>query len=225
MGRSKDAQVVSFRTLSGVIASAGFASGDRFVVGHWTESPLGPITDLMWATPAGERRLLASTEEISGFVSAVYGFDRTDVAPLECHVDDHHLDLSASALALELHLTAGPGWRIPFRRPAWFTRWVEAPVARRLLGVRTYGVSPSGVREWYRADVYRPVVDGHAAVSGRDLGELRPLDPPVRFGFSEPPRRPSMVWVRPLLHDPSGALDRLLSPGRRPAPLSRRGRG
>ncbi len=168
----------------------------------------------MWATPEGERRLVGSTEEVATFVSAVYGFDRTDVSPLLCDVDDHRLDLSAPGLDLELQLRAGPGWRIPFRRPAWVTRWVEAPVARRLLGVRTYGVSPSGVREWYRADVYRPVVEARASLDGRDLGELRPLDPPVGFGFSEPPRRPSMVWVRPLLHDPSGALDRvLLGPG------------
>jgi hypothetical protein len=173
----------------------------------------------MWATPAGERRLVTSTEEVAGFVSAVYGFDRTDVSPLHCDLDDRRLDLSAPGLGLELELRSGPGWRIPFRRPAWFTRWVEAPVARRLLGVRTYGVSPSGVREWYRADVYRPVVDARASVGSRDLGALRPLDPPVRFGFSEPPRRPSMVWVRPLLHDPSGALDRVLLP---PAPPPRR---
>lgn len=199
-------------------------SGDRFVVGHWTDSPLGPITDLMWATPQGERRLLASTEEVTGFVSAVYGFDHVEVAALDVDADDHRLDLSAPDLGLELHLRAGPGWRIPFRRPAWFTRWVEGPVARRLLGVRTYGVSPTGVREWYRADVYRPVVEARASVEGRDLGQLRPLDPPVRFGFSEPPRRPSMVSVRPLLHDPSGALDRLLGPpARAPAPRPRRG--
>ena len=179
------------------------------------------MTDLMWATPAGERRLVASTDEVAAFVSAVYGFDRTDVSPLDCHVDDDRLDLSAPGLEVELHLRAGPGWRIPFRRPAWFTRRVEAPVARRLLGVRVYGVSPSGVREWYRADVYRPVVEARASVGGRDLGGLRPLDPPVRFGFSEPPRRPSMVWVRPLLHDPSGALDRVLAGG----PPPRRGPG
>ena len=169
------------------------------------------MTDLMWATPDGERRLVASSEEVSAFVSAVYRFDRTEVADLQCEVDDHRLDLYAPDLGLELHLQAGAGWRIPFRRPAWFTRWVEAPAARRLLGVRTYGVSPTGVREWYRADVYRPLIDARGWADGRDLGELRPLDPPVGFGFSEPPRRPSMVWVRPLLHDPSGALSRSFS--------------
>ncbi len=159
----------------------------------------------MWATPAGERRLVASTEEVATFVSAVYGFDRTDVSPLHCHLDDHRLDLSAPELGLELHLAAGPGWRIPFRRPAWFTRWVEGPIAHRLLGVDTYGVSPSGVKEWYRAVSFRRIVAGWASIDGRDLGRLRPIDPAAGFGFSEPPRFPSMVGVEPLLEWPRRA--------------------
>jgi hypothetical protein len=54
-------------------------------------------------------------------------------------------------------------------------------------------------------------VRGSAAVDGVDLGDLRPVDPPVRFGFSDPPRRPSMVTVRPRLVDPSGRLGDVLA--------------
>ena len=35
--------------LAGVIGAAGFASGDRVVVGHWHRSPIGPMSDVMWA--------------------------------------------------------------------------------------------------------------------------------------------------------------------------------
>jgi hypothetical protein len=195
------------------------------VVGHWQSSPLGPVTDLMWATPGGERRLVAPSPEVAAFVAAVYRFDRTDVTALDGGLDEWHLRVAAPDLGLELSLEAGPGWRIPFRRPPSFTRWVEAPVARRLLGVRAYGVSPSGVREWYRADAYRPVIAGRASLCGRELGPVEPLDPPLGFGFSEPPRRPSMVSVRPLLEDRSGVLAAVLPPpGPPPAPAGRRRR-
>lgn len=60
-----------------------------------------------------------------------------------------------------------------------------------------------------RADEYRPVVTGSASVGGADLGPLSDFDRPGRFGFSEPPRRPSIVVVRPRLVDPTGRLDRL----------------
>jgi hypothetical protein len=70
------------------------------------------------------------------------------------------------------------------------------------MGVETYGVSPTGVEEWYQATAWRPVVSAHAVVAGEDLGALSPVDPPCRFGFSEPPRRPSLTQVRPLLRFP-----------------------
>jgi hypothetical protein len=137
-----------------------------------------------------------------------------EVVAIEGWLHQRSLRLSAGGLLLELR--AGPGWRLPFARlrTPWVTRWVEGPVARAALGVRTYGRSPSsGVREWYRADEYRPVVTASAFVDGGDCGGLVPFsaDAPAGFGFSEPPRRPSMVRVRPLLHDPSGRLDAVLA--------------
>jgi hypothetical protein len=123
---------------------------------------------------------------------------------------------------LVLSMTGGRGWRLPLhRRPAWVTRWLEAPLAAALLGVRAYGVSPTGVREWYRADEWRPVAAACASIAGQDLGPLAPaLAPPVGFGFSEPPRRPSMVRVRPLLQDPSGRLDAVVAAARATAPAT-----
>ena len=172
------------------------------MVGTWSTSPLGCLDDLMWARPDGRRLLLASTMEAVRYVSGVYGFDEVVVSPLRVDLGGRFLDLQAPGLGLELHLAAGRALAVPWPRPAWFTRWVEGPVARRLLGVNTYGVSPSGVREWYRAVSIRRVTSGWASVDGQDLGRLGPIDPPAGFGFSEPPRFPTMVGVHPLLEDP-----------------------
>jgi hypothetical protein len=79
---------------------------------------------------------------------------------------------------------------------------VEGPIARAALGVRTYGTSAKGVREWYRADGYRRLAFARARLDGVDLGAMAAVDPPCRFGFSEPPRRPSWVEVRPRLEGP-----------------------
>ena len=156
----------------------------------------------MWARPDGRRLLVAATEEGADYVSGVYGFDEVVVGPLRVTLDGRFLHLRAAGLGLELHLTGGRAVALPWPRPAWFTRWVEAPIARRLLGVNTYGVSPSGVQEWYRAVSFRRILAGWASIDGRDLGRLGPIDPPAGFGFSEPPRLPSMVGVHPLLEQP-----------------------
>lgn len=191
----------------GSICSAAFASGDRFVVGHWHTSPLGAVTDVMWARPGGERVLLAPTPEVADFVGRVYGFDRVEVAEVSITFDGRRLVLRAGEVGLDMQ--GGPGWRVPLARlrPPWFTRWVETWIAWPLLGVRTYGVSRTGVRQWYRAEEYRPVVEARATLGGTDLGALRRFDMPVGFGFSGPPRRPSMVKLRSLIVDPRRPLD------------------
>lgn len=181
------------------------------MVGSWAASPIGAFTDVFWATPLGERVLLVGTDRAARFVSAVYGFDRVDVVPMHAVQQPTTLDVEAGPVRLRLE--AGPGWRIPLGRlrPPALTRWVEGPLARLILGVNTFGVSPSGVREWYAADEYRRVTDGEAWVDERALGPLHPGWTTAGFGFSEPPRAPAMVRVRPLLHDPSGALDAVLT--------------
>ena len=195
----------------GTIFSAGFASGDHFVVGRWDRSPIGPMADVMWARPDGERVLLVPTQGAGDFITAVYRFHRVEVVPFAVGTGAVTLDLAAGDVAL--HLRGGRGWRLPLARlrSAWFTRWLEAPLARALLGVRTYGRSPTGVREWYRADEYRRLVEGRATLAGTDLGDLRPRGGRLGFGFSEPPRQPAMVRVRPLLIDPTGRLDRVVA--------------
>ena len=173
----------------------------------------------MWARPDGRRLLLASTEAAVGYVSGVYGFDEVVVSPLRVDLRGRFLHLRAPAIGLELHLAGGRALTVPWPRPAWFTRWVEGPVARRLLGVNTYGVSASGVQEWYRAVSIRRIMAGWGSLDGRDLGQLGPIDPPAGFGFSEPPRFPTMVGVHPLLEWPAARSEG------RSGPHSRRERG
>jgi hypothetical protein len=164
---------------------------------------VGPLDDLMWARPDGRRVLVAGTEEGAAYVSSVYGFDEVAVGPLRVRLDGRHLSLHAPGVGVELHLTGGRfAVALPWARPAWFTRWVEGPIARAAFGVETYGLSPSGVQEWYRAVSLRRVVAGWASRDGRDLGRLGPVDPRAGFGFSEPPRFPSMVGVHPVLEWP-----------------------
>jgi len=164
----------------------------------------------MWARPDGTRVLLVARREVGELISAVYRFDRVECVALDADWDGPTLRVRAPDLTLTV--TTGRAWPIPLARlrsrPA--VRWIEAPVARRLLGVRTFGTSPTGVFEWYRADRYQAVVEGRASVGGDDLGSLCSFDRPTGFGFSEPPRRPSVVRVRPLLVDPAGALEQVL---------------
>jgi hypothetical protein len=71
------------------------------------------------------------------------------------------------------------------------------------MGVVTYGVSPHGVEEWYQATAWRPLAAASGSVEGEDLGPMADIDPPCRFGFSEPPRRPSITEVAPALRFPT----------------------
>jgi hypothetical protein len=135
--------------LSGWICSAGFASGDRFVVGVWEQSPIGPINDIMHALPDGTRRLFAPDQRTAQFVTEVYAFDRVETVPVRAEWRDRTLEIGAGELALSV--TTGRPWPLPpgSLRPAWFTRTVEGPLARVLVRVRTYGVARGGIREWY----------------------------------------------------------------------------
>ncbi len=73
---------------------------------------------------------------------------------------------------------------------------MEGPIARLLLDVETFGVSPTGVNEWYRSTGFRLVRAAHAAVAGNDLGAWGPARPALRVGFGEAPRFASIVELR-----------------------------
>lgn len=76
------------------------------VVGHWDASPIGLMTDVMWAKPDGTRVLLADRAETAAFVSAVYDFDDVQVVPFAVCRGATSLDVVAGPL--EVSLRAGP---------------------------------------------------------------------------------------------------------------------
>lgn len=190
-------------TVRGTISSAGFPSGDRFVVGHWPVSPVGPMGDVMWGTPEGKRILLAPSDAVAEFVTSIYDFDEVRVGPLTTDSDGRVT--TAKGFGLDLRLVGGRKVPVPFPRPLSITRWVEAPIARALMGVETFGTSNRGATEWYQTRGWRWVEDGHAILDGRDLGGPGVVEPPLEVGFSEPPSRPSVVDVHVTIDLPEPA--------------------
>jgi hypothetical protein len=186
----------------GEIAGLGTASGHRFVIGRWVESPYGAFADVMHESPQGHRTLRAPSTTVADFVAATYRFDEVVVAPVVATRAGGALVVSTGDL--HLRLTAGGrtaiGWclravpRPVARSPLWST--LVDPIARvAMSGVRTRGTAGNGRREWYGATDQHRLDAVDAVLDGRDLGMLTDVWPPVRFGFSSTPRRPSVVSV------------------------------
>lgn len=187
----------------GTISSVGFRSGDRFVVGCWPHSPVGPLADVMWVSVDGCRRLMTDTDEGAAFITSIYEFDEVEVAPLTVVAQRAATLVSTERIRLALR----GGWLrpVPFRRPRAFTRVIEAPIARRLMGVECYGTSPRGAHEWYQTTGWRWVLDATGELDGHDLGPPTTLRPALGVGFSDPPARPSIVRVRVAIEHPGAA--------------------
>lgn len=186
----------------GAIAGFGTSSGSRFVVGRWSTTPWGPFADVMVEQADGHRMLLAPDERVAGFVQATYSFDEVVRAPVLVedtadgwHVESDPLDVR---LVLGRRTALGRLLRLVPRPVATAPWWAGAvdPIARvTLRGVRTRGSARTGRREWYAAtDVHAiPAVSG--TWCGQPVGALRPVDPPVRFGFSSTPASPVVTNV------------------------------
>ena len=206
MERQRGRRMPVIETLRGSITSVGFASGHRFVIGDWRDSPIGPFADLMWAQPDGHRVLLAEPAAAAHIVS-VYPFDEVRDQAVRAERNGRIYTVRSDGLKLEMKIGLAT-LRLP-PRPRSFTATVENWCARKLLDVRTHGTSPTGVVEWYRTRSARRVVTATASLEGVDLGALTPLDRPLGFGFTDPPRQPSHVKLRVDLQRPEcGQPDR-----------------
>lgn len=188
---------------TGAIAGVGSTSGVRFVVGRWVTSPLGAFADVMVEDASGHRTLLAPSDAVADFVQQTYAFDEVCQTPVSVAVTGAGWDVRA-----EGHLTAylRLGRRMPLgwllravppplaASPAWAT--AIDPVARVVMrGVRTRGTAREGRREWYGATDLHSVTGLEGSWRGSPLGELAPVDPPCRFGFSSTPTRPGVTSV------------------------------
>ncbi|MEO5901690.1 MAG: hypothetical protein ABIR68_16400 [Ilumatobacteraceae bacterium] len=191
----------SRQRLVGEICGLGTEIGTRLVIGRWTSTPYGPFADVMVELAGGRRLLLAPNAEIAELITALYEFDEVIVEPVVAERASDRLRIAAGPLLAEVTIGARDalGWclRATPRRIATSTAFAAAvdPIARIVLrGVRTRGRT-SGGQEFYGATDRHRVTAVRATWDGNDLGELRPVDPPVRFGFSSTPKRPSIVEV------------------------------
>ena len=196
---------------TGRIAGWGTAAGTRFVLGAWQDSPLGAFADVMVERPDGERLLLAPTAEVAEFVGSTYTFDTTVLVPVRVTTADRPLARTPTSTGQTWRLEAGPltarlhvGPRPALGRvlrlvpralataPA-LTR-VTDPVARVVLrGVRTRGSAGGNRTEYYGAHDLHRLTAVETRWEGEDLGPLRPIEPPVRFGFGSSPHDPSVT--------------------------------
>jgi hypothetical protein len=187
---------------TGRIAGVGSTSGTRVVVGRWDASPWGAFADVMLEDASGHRVLLAPDERVRDFVAATYSFDEQVLEPVAVSDTADGWVVSTPSLTLRLvvggrtPLGAALGL-VPARvatSPAWCS--LVDPVARvAMRGVRTRGTAGNARREWYGATSVSAVTGLSGQWRGRPLGDLAPVDPPCRFGFSSTPRRPSVTSV------------------------------
>jgi hypothetical protein len=194
--------MVTEHRFSGRIAGFGTSSGTRIVVGIWTESPLGPFTDLMLEDASGHRTLLAPSDEIAEFVSSTYSFDDVRVTPITTRRVDGGLAVAAGDLSVRMRVgglsTLGRLLRVVPSLVATNPVWLRVidPVASRLVaGVHTAGTSGNGRQEFYGVTLIRALDDVVATRAGESLGAMTPLHPPVTFGFGSAPSAPSIVDV------------------------------
>ena len=198
----------------GRIAGVGSTSGIRVVVGWWQDSPYGTFADAMVEQADGHRMLLAPTEQVADLVSTTYTFDEVRVEPVAVtdEVRPGHWEFTSPSLALTLEV----GARMPLGHllrlvpaavsasPAFAT--AVDPVARVVLrGVRTRGQARAGRREYYGARDMHAVTSVRGVLDGIPLGDLGPVDPPCRFGFSSTPRAPSVTDVVTTIGHVSGS--------------------
>ena len=171
------------------------------VIGRWTSSPFGAFADAMVESAAGHRTLIAPNDDVAALIGELYDFDAVATAAIVTERSPRRLRFAGGPLHAELTVGGRDalGWclaAVP-RRVATSPGWAIAidPVARLVMrGVRTRGRTAGG-REFYAATDRHRLTAVRATWEGADLGELRAVDPPVRFGFSSTPKRPSIVGV------------------------------
>ncbi|OUZ08382.1 hypothetical protein BHE97_13670 [Aeromicrobium sp. PE09-221] len=186
----------------------GTTSGTRIVAGVWDQSPFGRFCDVMVEEPSGHRTLLAPDTEIADFIAETYTFDSIDIAPVTVTVDHALWAVRHRALTLDWQigrrrLLGGLLRTVParLRHSESWARVID-PAARLVQpGVRTHGTAGNGRVEWYAAHDLHVLVAATGTWRGASLGTLAPLTPPVSFGFSSAPRRPSLTRVTSVIRD------------------------
>ena len=185
----------------GEIAGTGTASGVRLVIGAWSTSPLGTFADAMVEDADGRRVLVAPSNAVAAYVSSVYSFDEVVVTPVGIVRTPAGLALRCSLLSVELAIgerdLLGRLLHSLPRALSTSPRWASAvdPICRVVLrDVRTRART-SGADEFYGASDRHHLTRVSAMWRGSDLGPMADVEPPVRFGGSSAPRKPSIVAI------------------------------
>lgn len=185
----------------GQIAGVGTTSRTRIVIGRWDDSPLGSFSDAMVERGDGHRLLLAPSADVARFIAATYAFDEIRVERFATQVLPHGWQVRSESL--ELDLTFGGSTLlgrlvgvVPDRIAIapWWCAMTDVIARIALHGVRTAGETRER-REWYGATGNRRVAAASGTFDGVDLGDLAPVDPSPRFGFSSTPATPSVTDV------------------------------
>jgi hypothetical protein len=187
----------------GHIAGIGTVSGLRAVVGIWHRSPFGAFSDVMVQQPSGHRLLLAPTAEVAGFISDTYSFDEVRVLDVSAVLADGALTVDAGPLTIKAGIGArtllGTALQAVPRQLAVHPRWLGAigPLAALTApGTRTSGTAGNGKREYYGVTDLHHLTSAVVRWEGADAGRLADIRPPVTFGFSSVPPRPTLARVR-----------------------------
>lgn len=152
-----------------------------------------------------QRARVAAFACVAEEVAATYVFDDVVVMPVRvtCDAGARRWCVRAGPLAADVTLGGRTAVghllallpRAVARSRAFAT--VADPVAGLLVpGVRTVGSAGGGRREWYGATGQYGVVHVDGTWNGEPVGELLPTVPPVRFGFSSVPSRPTVTALR-----------------------------
>lgn len=186
----------------GTITGVGTASGTRVVLGAWTDTPFGPVTDVMIERRDGHRVLVAPSAELGRFIADTYGFDEVRVEPVSLACDGALWTLAATTVRLHILFGGRTGLgrllRVvprPLARARWWARLLDPVAARLRPGVHLIGTAGNGREERYCALDEHRVTGARVVLDGVDQGRLSAVDPPVRFGFGSTPTRPSRVRV------------------------------
>ena len=218
---------------NGWIAGLGTDSGYRVVIGHWRTSPYGGGGPTRWSKtgqaaapcmrrpsswPGSSAPPIASTTSRSPLATPGARVRTGGCRP------DHYSSRSPSDAA---SCWGWLLWVMPagLARTTWWVSLLDLGARRLLPGVRTRGRSRDGRRQWYGAQDQHPIIAADATLDGRSLGMLRPVQPPVGFGFGSVPRRPSLVHLTTMIeafHPPDGN-DPCMNPAARQLSLGRAG--
>jgi hypothetical protein len=196
-------QMVRRWVFDGHIAGIGTASGLRAVAGIWQESPFGPFADVMVQLPSGRRILLAPAADAAEFIAATYSFEEVRVLNVSAGLGGQALTVDAGPLVIRAaqggRALLGTLLRTVPRRLAVHTRWLTAvsPLAAAASsGTRTFGTAGNGRLEYYGVSDLHHISSAVVSWEGADAGTLSRIRPPVTFGFSSVPPRPSLARVR-----------------------------